>query len=141
MDVDPVTVELQRSVSEAKRARALVENVCEGLGSDFVSTAQLLTSELVTNAVQHGSGKIRLELRRLPHGLRVDVIDQSPTEPIPPARQANPTSRGLRVVNAFADRWGVVPMHNAKSVWFSLHTPAPAPMPAPRAPGSPARTA
>jgi anti-sigma regulatory factor (Ser/Thr protein kinase) len=139
MDVVPVTVHLQRSVSEAKRARALVEDVCDGLGADFVCTAQLLTSELVTNAVQHGSGRIRLELRRVPHGLRVDVIDQSPTEPVPPA-QASPTSRGLRVVNAFADRWGVVPMHNAKSVWFSLHQPAAAPMPAPRAPSSAART-
>ena len=134
MELEPVCLELQRSVTEVKRARALVERTCDGLRPDFVSTVQLLTSELVTNAVQHGSGKIRVEVRRQHAGVRVDVIDQSPVEPVLPAQQSNPTSRGLRVVNAFADRWGVVPLHNAKSVWFSLHQSTS--VPSPRAPSA-----
>src|SRR3954463_7403147 len=77
----PGRASLAHSGSEAGRARGLVAGACEGLPEDLVNRAQLLTSELVTNAVMYGDRELEMRVRRSPEQGAVEVLDQSPEEP------------------------------------------------------------
>ncbi|WP_406193631.1 ATP-binding protein [Kitasatospora sp. NBC_01560] len=85
----------------------------------------LVVSELVTNAVRHGGGRIELRLRPSPPGLRVEVSDGS-TEP-PVLRYdddpAVPGRHGLRVVALLSWDWGSVPAAGGKTVWSEIAAP------------------
>ncbi|MGH2820157.1 MAG: ATP-binding protein [Actinomycetota bacterium] len=85
---------------------------------------RLLTNELVTNCVLHtgAPGSIEVNLAVDPHELvRVEVIDPVP-DSLPRVRSAqldDTSGRGLALVDAIADRWGVR-VGNRKAVWFEL---------------------
>lgn len=88
-------------------------------------TATLLASELITNALRHGSGCITLLVTRSAHSVRVDVADESRLEPTPrSARPEDENGRGLLIVETLADEWGMesLPQGGGKTVWFSLLT-------------------
>ncbi|MFE6031013.1 ATP-binding protein [Streptomyces niveus] len=70
--------------------------------------AQLVVSELVTNAISHGSGPVRLRVRHANHELLIEVTDRSTT----PAKRRRPSAndvdgRGLVLVEHVSRRWGV----------------------------------
>ncbi|MFD8914847.1 ATP-binding protein [Streptomyces sp. NPDC059575] len=85
-------------------------------------TAELLTSELVTNALVHTDDDAVLTAVVSPRGLRVEVRDFMTRRPL--LRAADPTEdthgRGLVLVRSLADAWGVRPHRVGKSVWFEL---------------------
>ena len=86
------------------------------------AVAELLVSELVTNALRYGLQPMRLIARRAEHGLRIEVHDARPGEP-PRLRRANPDSlngRGMVLVDALANRWGWSEFGGSKQVWFEL---------------------
>ncbi len=115
-------LELARDPASATYARHRVREFCADMSPDLQATAQLLASELVTNALQHGAGAIEMHLSADPRTLRVEVSDQSPE---PPQRMhASPGStsgRGVMLVEAFASSWGIT-QHtgDGKGVWFVL---------------------
>ncbi|MBD0738209.1 ATP-binding protein [Streptomyces sp. CBMA29] len=82
---------------------------------DLADAAELVVSELVTNAVRHARGADRLiETRYQPTpdgGLRIEVHDAD--DRVPVVRQASAqdeSGRGLHLVEALTDgRWGVLP--------------------------------
>jgi len=81
----------------------------------------LATSELVTNAFEHGDRPARLELRIGGGELVIQVFDTSPAapelkEPAPAAAR----SRGLQLVRALARRWGYDPADDGKCVWAAF---------------------
>jgi len=83
--------------------------------------AVLATSELVTNAVLHGTGPLELRLRT--HGTEVllEVLDSATFHP----RKLRPSvddehGRGLQIVAALADRWGTRGTEDGKAVWCVL---------------------
>jgi len=90
--------------------------------------AQLVVSELVTNAVVHAGTPIDLTLRLVPgegHALlHLGVRDGLPVAPIPapasPPGQTADGGRGLLVVAAFADEWGTCVSHAGKVVWATV---------------------
>lgn len=83
--------------------------------------AALLVSELVTNAILHGRGRPQVTIDLSPEVVRVSVGDDSPTLPRRPEIATDSTSgRGLAMVEAFADAWGVEPDGEGKRVWFEL---------------------
>jgi anti-sigma regulatory factor (Ser/Thr protein kinase) len=85
--------------------------------------AQLLVSELVTNAVRHAGGDGVLVRATLQADLlRVEVHDSSPSVPGPvsPAPESAEGGRGLLLVDALADRWGVEQVTAGKRTWFEL---------------------
>lgn len=90
--------------------------------------AALLVTELVSNVVDHVQGQalLSLELALSDGWLRVSVADFS-TEP--PVVRRHPDDRargrGLRLVEAVADRWGVERHHGGKRIWFELAPPCP----------------
>ena len=90
----------------------------------LVDVAELLASELVTNALQHtDSGAVlTATLSGGPvHRLRVEVHDHTAKRPRLHAPGENATSgRGLLLVQALADSWGVRSLGSGKVVWFEL---------------------
>jgi anti-sigma regulatory factor (Ser/Thr protein kinase) len=116
---------LRRLPSEAERARRQVSSTCYDMARDVVATAQLLTSELFSNALDHGAGDITLQISRLPGELRVEVSDRSPDQPkVRPVTLSDVRGRGLMILEALALRWGVRSngAEQGKTVWFTLRT-------------------
>ena len=123
--------ELPASLASAGEARAAVRRTLAGWGLDSLSAeAELLTSELVANAAEHGDGKpIRIALRREfgpggRRGLVCQVTDSSPV--LPRQREAGPESergRGLAIVAALARTSGVTAGPAGKTAWFTLAAP------------------
>lgn len=106
-----------------KAARDFVAKVLRSWGlTRHLDTACLLTSELVTNAVRHGRGPVELRVSRRGPETVIEVRDQGPGRV---RRSAGPagdveTGRGLTIVERLADRWGVAPAADGKTVWFVL---------------------
>ena len=109
-----------RAVPEARRAlRELLRQCGRGGGSD---TAELLTSELVTNALVHTDRDAVLTATVGPDGLRVEVRDFTSRRPrmrVPDA-DTGTSGRGLLLVQSLADAWGVCVHGVGKAVWFEL---------------------
>lgn len=79
----------------------------------------LCVSELATNALLHGTPPGRgflVRLRYDPDVLRVEVHDSGSAWPLTPEHQ-DEGGRGLFVVQALADKWGVGRRHPGKVVW------------------------
>lgn len=112
-------------------ARRLVAAVCDGLGSAQVDVAQLLTSELVTNAVNHAhqdaavGGGVVLVVHRQAGALRIEVTDPDLRPLAPgPARPGflQDSGWGLQLVDQLASEWGSheLPAGDGKVVWFEI---------------------
>lgn len=121
MAADGRTIDLPAHPSSVALARHLVRDVVRDSGSPELSgDAELLTSEVVTNALVHAGAPIRITARVVGSGVRVEVADGSPHSPI--VREYGElagTGRGLRLLDLLA-RWGVEATENGKSVWFEL---------------------
>jgi two-component sensor histidine kinase len=87
----------------------------------------LMVSELVTNAIVHGMTAFELRVDLDLDELRIAVRDGGAgtpaVRPLPPS--SNERGRGLRIVRALSDRWGVDATADqpGKSVWFELALP------------------
>ena len=117
---------LHRHPAEVERARRQVAQFCAEMPGELSSVAELLASELVTNAVVHGAGDILLRLAVADHTVRVEVADDSPHGPEPqPADTERLSGRGLWIVEELAAAWGVTPSTTGpgKAVWFTLRLP------------------
>lgn len=91
--------------------------------ADVAHTAELLVSELVTNAVMHGSGTVRLSVDCAEDCLSVTVSDEAPSTPqVQPERLMSDGGRGLRMIESLSSSWGVNPRTDSpgKDVWFRL---------------------
>lgn len=122
------TVELQlqaRPGSIREGRHWVVEQVrAGGADRDATSVVELLTSELVTNAVKYGppGGTITVKVGRQGRSIDVQVVDEGKEAPVP--RWPGPTEpggRGLGLVESLADDWGVQMLpRDGKSVWFRV---------------------
>jgi anti-sigma regulatory factor (Ser/Thr protein kinase) len=86
--------------------------------------AELVISELVTNALRHGLGDIVVRTSLADgHLLQVSVTDSGPElpalQPVDPGRVGGV---GLRIVDRLASEWGVAPFPGGKTVWAILAT-------------------
>ncbi len=107
----------------AMARRAVREFATSTRCAEIADTAELLASELVTNAVTHGHGKVTMLMESDARGLEVTVCDDNPTRPA--MVDGDPFSlggRGLHLVELLADAWGVTPdsAGPGKGVWFRL---------------------
>jgi anti-sigma regulatory factor (Ser/Thr protein kinase) len=106
-------------------ARMLVRTELAGCNEEDVEAVELMISELVTNAVVHGSVPIRIEIEHNDYAVRAVVTDAGPRMPV--LRQAQTSTahgRGLKVVSSLAHDWGVDESESGKSVWFTLSCPS-----------------
>ncbi|WP_435131501.1 ATP-binding protein [Actinacidiphila sp. bgisy144] len=95
--------------------------------SFLVDDAQLLISELVTNGFEHGSGhRIVFRLVVTTDVVVIEVDDGSPNRPeVRTAGDLEESGRGMLLVSALADSWGISP--DGTRTWCTLAVPAPAP--------------
>jgi PAS domain S-box-containing protein len=90
---------------------------------DIVDAAQLVVSELVTNAILHTATPIELFARVDADGLLVEVSDGSTTPPTERAHAALAgTGRGLTLIHDLSAGWGVRDLPNGKVVWACITT-------------------
>ena len=120
--------ELPADRTSARQARAAIRQALAAWEMDHLSgDAELLASELVANAAEHGDGKpIRLVLSRHAEpdgrpGITCEVTDSSPVMP----RRREPGAdadcgRGLAIVAALARSSGVRASQAGKTTWFTL---------------------
>ncbi|MGW1029673.1 SpoIIE family protein phosphatase [Streptomyces sp. NPDC002577] len=82
----------------------------------------LVVSELVTNALVHTHGAVRLDLTLAGDRLRVAVSDTSPRAPAKPVivDWEATGGRGLLLVEAMSACWGSVPVSGGKQVWSEI---------------------
>lgn len=120
------TLWLQPSAQAPSRARRWLSDWCSDWGCDDVSDdAALLLSELITNAALHARTTITVSARYAGSELKVAVADRQPGHPqgTMPGQSAE-GGRGLPIVAAVADRWGVHSHRGGKVVWFVLRSAA-----------------
>jgi anti-sigma regulatory factor (Ser/Thr protein kinase) len=140
---DDVALLYARNVDEARRASVMPLDAAPDIAArarrfvrDTVASWQLdgasdvaatVATELVTNAVRHAQGAVRLRLHHTGGRLIVDVADTDQRlprrfEPAPDEER----HRGLFMVDAFSRRWGTRPTPDGKVVWAELAVPVPA---------------
>ncbi|MFH8489335.1 ATP-binding SpoIIE family protein phosphatase [Streptomyces longisporoflavus] len=112
--------------SEVSRARDLVRGqLITWSREDRSETAELLVSELVTNAVRHSRGR-RVELRLVRSGATLICEVEDDDHTLPTLLSAGPDDefgRGLRIVSVLAKEWGTSRTSTGKTVWFELASP------------------
>jgi PAS domain S-box-containing protein len=108
--------------------RTIRQALAEGGREDLLEDAELLVSEVVTNALVHAGTDMELVASVHDGGLRVELGDGSPHLP---ARRDYAglagTGRGLRLLEQLVSRWGVRSHSAGKVVWFELGVEAGAP--------------
>ncbi|MGW3570130.1 ATP-binding protein [Streptomyces sp. NPDC000941] len=139
------SLRLPHDARAARVARATLRVVLHSHGmTGLADTAELLTSEMVTNALHYSDGPAQLRLRNMEeHHLRVSVWDSNPRIPSPFHTPPGPLThhsalteaadtarathgRGLLLVRLCADNWGGYPLtdHHSgtsgKLLWFEL---------------------
>lgn len=109
-------------------ARRVVDAVLPAWDYDDLRfDAELVVSELVTNAVMHapGADTLELELIRRESGLRIALADGSAVRPIIKELSEEHTSgRGMVIVQAVASAWGSEEQPGGKRVWVDIDRPS-----------------
>jgi anti-sigma regulatory factor (Ser/Thr protein kinase) len=117
---------LPRDTSAPGRARRLLQqHFGAALEPDDLHTAKLLASELVTNAVRHGEGSIRLKAHLNEDRVRIEVFDEGGgfQYQLEELDFEAVGGRGLHIVDAEASRWGVY--EGSTHVWFEVERSGP----------------
>jgi anti-sigma regulatory factor (Ser/Thr protein kinase) len=126
--VTTVTTRLPAALSSARQARELVAAaLTEGGFHDqgLVDRLILMTSEVVTNAIVHARTEIEIRVRLEDDVIWVEVLDGASRRP----RRRHPSAtdtggRGLLLVDALADAWGVADADgDGKKVWIRIDRP------------------
>lgn len=117
-----LTTDLPRVQTSPSAARATLMDFEHGLPSERLSDAELLLSELVSNAVKYGGeGDIRVIFERDDGRFRTEVVDQGDGF-IAPLRERidvnTPGGWGLPLVQTLSDRWGA--HQGSTHVWFEF---------------------
>jgi PAS domain S-box-containing protein len=108
----------------AAEARRLVRTVLGEWGMEEQSSgAELIASELVTNAVRYSSGPVELRLIR-DSTLICEVSDPSGATPqLRHAETEDEGGRGLYLVAQLSRRWGMRPLARGKTIWAEPQPP------------------
>jgi anti-sigma regulatory factor (Ser/Thr protein kinase) len=120
-----------RATSVSKVRRALVEDLLmRDVPTVVVDEAEIVASELVSNAIRHArplsDGNLRVHWKVKAGVVEVEVTDggsESSPRPAPRTIWA-PSGRGLRIVRSLAHEWGVTEDRSGTTVWASLGGPS-----------------
>ena len=112
------------SAGDAPRAaRRAIAECCTraSTGPECAEHAVLLTSEVVTNALRHGTGQVRVDCDADDVVVRVEVGDDDGGRPhVRRVGTDDESGRGMFLVDALASAWGVTDTAHGKVVWFEV---------------------
>lgn len=92
-----------------------------GIDTDELDVLELLTSELITNSLVHARSELEIAAHHDSWGVRVSVSDLDSRRPVLfPQDDGALGGRGVALVDALADDWGVDDLPDGKAVWFRL---------------------
>ncbi|WP_372498305.1 ATP-binding SpoIIE family protein phosphatase [Streptomyces marispadix] len=116
--------ELEPDPAAVRRVRAAVTELLAEWGlEELMDTTELILSELITNAMRHGEGAIKVRLLR-DRTLYCEVFDHSSTSPhLRYAATMDEGGRGLFLVAQFAERWGTRYTEDGKVIWAEQTVP------------------
>lgn len=116
-----VTRTFPLDVRSIPQARRFARDTLMHLGDDTLAAVELMVSELTTNSIKHARSAFTLTIRITPGALRVEVQDHGPGTPaLASPAPADPSGRGLQIVDTLASRWGQNLTGGGKLVWFEL---------------------
>lgn len=114
---------LAPEIRNAEVARRFVEAELRrhAVGEEAVFLAQLLTTELVTNAVRHAGSPVDVKVARREDRIRIEARDDSTDLPVMPEGDSPTRHRGLLLIDDLSEDWGVE-VHDlgGKVVWFEV---------------------
>jgi anti-sigma regulatory factor (Ser/Thr protein kinase) len=115
------TLALDRTETAPRRARQALADFDHGLSGERHEVADLLLSELVSNAVKYGDGDLTVHFERPEGCFRAEVVDQGSGFFIEPhAEWGTLGGWGIPLVEALSDRWGT---HQGSTyVWFEIES-------------------
>jgi hypothetical protein len=106
-----------------RQARSITRDRLSAWGADVCADmAALLVNELVTNALVHATGPVRLRLFLYGDVLRCEVADgdRERRPRVCPVSLGRESGRGMRLVDELASCWGSSPTPTGKDVWFEM---------------------
>jgi anti-sigma regulatory factor (Ser/Thr protein kinase)/anti-anti-sigma regulatory factor len=124
-----VSEQLPATPYAPRLARHLVEEMCTRweLGSTLRERAQVVVTELVTNAVRSGAGDIELIITVRRYVLRLEVSVHSTVLPHPREPSLDTVGGyGLQLVTRLASHWDTQPTPHGKIIWADLIIRSPA---------------
>ena len=110
-----------------REVRRFVRQVLVAWGAEQrLIDAEIIASELATNAVKHGRSPFRVSLTRSPRAMRLSVRDTSFDQPQPrPRHTGDGGGRGLALVSELSSAWGTNGETDGKTVWAEFAHTAP----------------
>lgn len=110
-----------------RRIRKFLADCLEEWSLDTLcDSAEVLASEIVTNALIHGDSDVDVSLRRYPDRFRMEVRDSDshPAMIVALDEQGDTAEggRGMVIVETLASSWGNSPSGRGKTVWFEMDT-------------------
>ena len=114
------------SEADVSRVREAVRDLVPRTPDDTDYAAQLVASELTTNALLHGGGTATVVLTELPGGVRIEVHDGNRHAPMRVLESPESmTGRGMALIGLLAADWGVEHAGDGKVVWAEVVAGAP----------------
>jgi anti-sigma regulatory factor (Ser/Thr protein kinase) len=115
-----IELELPANVDAPARAREALRDIAGSMGADDRWRAELILTELVSNAVVHGGGgPVEVSMACAGSGVRGHVADAgSGILPGPSGGDDAEGGRGLFLVEEYSDRWGTTA--GSSRVWFEV---------------------
>ena len=119
-----ISLELPATPHAATRAREAVREAVEhtAVEADDRWRAEMIVTELVTNAVRHGpGGPVELAIEAGGSGIRGEVADPGPgihRHRLDRRTATEEGGRGLFLVDALSDSWGL--SDDRSRVWFEV---------------------
>jgi anti-sigma regulatory factor (Ser/Thr protein kinase) len=136
------TLALPRDLGTPAQGRRLLESALDSLPESVLADAQLLLTEVLSNAILHGSAgagaRLDVSVEADESIVRVTVTDRSPQFPRPAILPPDPLAAsgwGLYLLERLAKQWGVEDAPDGGSaVWFELSVGRSRPTPTPPTP-------
>lgn len=120
---------LDANPHSVRRARSFAAESMGHVEGELRDIVVLLVSELVSNAVLHGSphpppATVSVTVEVLPDRIRVEVTDVGSDLPILcEARADRRGGRGIMLLHTLASQWGCDSAEVGKTVWFEINAP------------------
>ena len=120
-----MTVEFGHDPASPRVARRAIRPLISEPDDPIAPAVEAVASELVSNVVEHtiDGGTVRAWDPKPDKPFRLEVADHDPEEPVSPAHPTDAGGRGLRIVSALADDWGVDHDDDGKTVWAEFNRP------------------